>query len=419
MKNQSRFPASPSSAFARALFSLRKISQLLPNRTACYAALGLLACTGIAHAAAGNNTPAPRAAEKTATAKPKVDVVFVLDSTGSMGGLIEGAKKKIWSIANTIVERQPAPEVRFGLLSYRDRGDEYVTKMFDLTDDIDEVFKNLQSFRADGGGDSPESVNQALHEAVNRMTWSTDRGATKIVFLVGDCPPHMDYQDDVKYTATCAEAARRGIIVNTVQCGSDGSTTPIWQEISRLADGAYVALEQTGGMVAMTTPVDAEIAKLSAEIGQTTIAYGEKRQQEATLAKNRIAEAAAPSVAAARAVYNSSTGGKAIQGRGDLVADLADGSVKLESVKEAELPAEMQKMTATERTAYVAKQQEKRKALNTKLETLAKQRADYIDGERKRLLKEGKGDAFDLKVGEIVNTQIGRNTEPANSGKKR
>ena len=84
----------------------------------------------------------PCAAEEAPPSKPPVDVVFVLDSTGSMGGLIEGAKEKIWSIANAVIAQKPAPAVRIGLLSYRDRGDEYVTRRFDLTDDIDEVFKN-------------------------------------------------------------------------------------------------------------------------------------------------------------------------------------------------------------------------------------------------------------------------------------
>jgi len=360
----------------------------------------------------------PAITEPTNSAKPKVEVVFVLDSTGSMGGLIEGAKNKIWSIANSIVEQTPTPEVRIGLISYRDRGDQYVTKTFDLTDDIDAVFKNLQSFHADGGGDSPESVNQALNEAVNKMAWSTDKKTTKIIFLVGDCPPHMDYQDDVKYPETCQIAARRNIIINTVQCGSFPSTAPIWQEISKLTEGSYVALEQTGGMVAMTTPVDAEIAKVSAEIGATSVAYGEKKQQAEVFAKNKAAADAEISVAAARAVYNSTTGGKAIQGHGDLVADMAKGVVKLESVKEADLPAEMQKMKAEERTAYIAKQQETRSTLNNKLEQLSRQRADYIEQEKKRLEKEGKGDSFDAKVSEIIGTQVKKNAAPTGTATK-
>ena len=189
-----------------------------------------------------------------AVSRPRVEVAFVLDSTGSMGGLIEGAKQKIWSIANAVIARSPAPEVRIGLVSYRDRdGDEYVTRLFDLTDDIDAVFGNLQSFQADGGGDDLESVNQALHEAVTRMGWSKDPNVLKVVFLVGDYGPHMDYRDDVKYPDTCREAVKRGIVINTVQCGDVAETARVWRDIARLSEGAYVALEQSGGMVAIST----------------------------------------------------------------------------------------------------------------------------------------------------------------------
>src|SRR5437899_9053122 len=65
--------------------------------------------------------------------KPKIEVCFVLDTTGSMSGLIEGAKQKIWSIANEITSARPTPDLRLGLIGFRDRGDEYVTKTFDLT----------------------------------------------------------------------------------------------------------------------------------------------------------------------------------------------------------------------------------------------------------------------------------------------
>src|SRR5262245_48121076 len=84
---------------------------------------------------------------------PRLEVVFVLDTTGSMGGLIEGAKKKIWSIANEIVRGQPKPEVHVGLVAYRDKGDEYVTKVIGLTDNLDKIYAELTQLRAGGGGD--------------------------------------------------------------------------------------------------------------------------------------------------------------------------------------------------------------------------------------------------------------------------
>ncbi len=87
--------------------------------------------------------------------RPMVEVVFALDTTGSMGGLIQAAKEKIWSIATSMAQSQPAPEIRMGLVAYRDRGDAYVTRVVDLSEDLDSMYATLMDFQADGGGDGP------------------------------------------------------------------------------------------------------------------------------------------------------------------------------------------------------------------------------------------------------------------------
>ncbi len=110
-------------------------------------------------ACSGRNSPPPppvtppKATKPGSNAKPRIEVCFVLDTTGSMSGLIEGAKQKIWSIANEMVSAKPTPELRFGLVAYRDRGDEYVLKTFDLTNDIDADLCESRGFQAAGGGD--------------------------------------------------------------------------------------------------------------------------------------------------------------------------------------------------------------------------------------------------------------------------
>ncbi len=80
--------------------------------------------------------------------KPRVDVVFVLDTTGSMEGFIQTAKEKIWSIATTMASAQQTPEIRIGLVAYRDRGDAYVTRIVDLSDDLDSVYAALMDLAA-------------------------------------------------------------------------------------------------------------------------------------------------------------------------------------------------------------------------------------------------------------------------------
>jgi len=152
----------------------------------------------------------------TVAERPKVDVVFVLDTTGSMGGLIQTAKEKIWSIATTMASAQQAPDIRIGLVGYRDRGDAYVTKVVDLSDDLDSVYATLMDFEANGGGDTPESVNKALYDAVHKMSWSREDQAYQVIFLVGDAPPHMDY-NEVRYPEIIATALEQGIVINTCE----------------------------------------------------------------------------------------------------------------------------------------------------------------------------------------------------------
>ncbi len=183
------------------------------------------------------------------TAKPKIDVVFVLDTTGSMSGLIQTAKEKIWSIATTMASAQQAPEIRIGLVAYRDRGDSYVTKVVDLTTDLDSVYATLMDFEADGGNDTPESVNKALYDAVHNMSWSQGERAYQAIFLVGDAPPHMDY-NEVRYPEIIASALDKGIVVNTIQCGDMPMTVEPWTQIASLSHGKFFQVDQAGGAVA-------------------------------------------------------------------------------------------------------------------------------------------------------------------------
>src|SRR5258705_1021690 len=104
-----------------------------------------------------------------------------------MGGLLDGAKRTVWSIANQVRRIDPNADLRVGLVAYKDLGDDYVRKAFALTDDLDAMYVDLSSYQAAGGGDVPENVDAALYDAVHKMKWRS--GAKKMIFLVGDAPP--------------------------------------------------------------------------------------------------------------------------------------------------------------------------------------------------------------------------------------
>jgi Mg-chelatase subunit ChlD len=339
--------------------------------------------------------------------KSRIEVCFVLDTTGSMGGLIEGAKQKIWSIANEMISAKPTPELKLGLIGYRDRGDEYVVKSFPLTDDIDSIYAHLRDFQAGGGGDEPESVNEALAEAVEKMSWSQDRKVLKIIFLVGDAPPHMDYAEGPKYPELCRLAAKKDLIINTVQCGNIAETTPIWKEIAKSSEGSYAAIAQSGGVVVIATPMDGELAKLNKKIGETLIPYGDAGLQREVAAKQAFAESAPATAAADRLSYNAKMN-KVVQGRGDLLDALASNEVKLQSIDKKDLPPAFQKLTKEELEARIAKTRAERESLQNDIQKIAKKRDAYIQTENKRLAEAGKGDGFDEKVAETIHHQAER-----------
>lgn len=315
--------------------------------------------------------------------RPQIEVVFVLDTTGSMGGLLSAAKEKIWSIATTMASAESAPEIKIGLVAYRDRGDAYVTQVIDLSDDLDSVYAKLMDFQARGGGDGPESVNKALYDAVHKISWSTQSDAYKVVFLVGDAPPHMDYPDDVKYPETIKAANAKGIVINTIQCGRDGVTAGQWQKIASLSQGDFFNVAQDGNAIAVLTPFDEKIAVLSAKLDDTRMYFGSvlekaqsKRKVEAT---NKLHAGASFATRARRATFNSSaSGAKNAIGENELVDAVIAGRVDLDEMDVSALPQPLQTMAPEERKKTVAKQADKRAELQLEIGALVKARESYI-----------------------------------------
>ena len=348
-----------------------------------------------------------------ARVKPVVEVAFVLDTTGSMGGLIEGAKRKIWSIATAIVDANPDAEIRMGLIAYRDIGDDYVTKTFPLTKDIQDLYANLLELKARGGGDWPESVNEALYVGVTKLDWTQGPEICRIMFLVGDAPPHMDYAQDVKYPEVMRMARERGIVVDAVQAGGARDTERVWREIAQLGQGRYIPIPQDGGnLVVIETPYDTEIIELQNHINGTVIPYGPRQQRGDVEKKTRQVAAAPASAGADMAGYMSrnaaKTSGEAITGAGDLVADVKAGRQKLDAVKDAELPDNVRKLSRAERQNYLEKQIVVRNSLNERMATLVKQRDAYLLEQAKKSPAK-LADSFDRAVAETLRAQVKSN----------
>ncbi len=334
-----------------------------------------------------------------------LEMVFVLDTTGSMGGLIDGAKQRIWGIINEVMQKQSRPRVRVGLVAYRDLGDEYVTKITPITEDLDLVYTNLMAYRADGGGDEPENVRKALAEGVKKAGWSEVKaGLAQIVFLVGDAPP-QNYNQEPDVLTTTAEAVRKNMIVNTIQCGALSGTKEIWQNIALRGEGRYFAIAQDGGVQAISTPYDAKLAELAGKIGKTYTTYGSLSVQGRNFARQSAAEvtitADAPVAAQAERAVNKAVNSFSYDG--DLVQDVENKVVKIEDVKDENLPVELKKLSPAERKKEIERRIAERKSIRAEILTLSKKRDEYLVTERK---KTNKQQGFDAAVAQALKEQL-------------
>ncbi len=178
-----------------------------------------------------------------------LEVVFLIDTTGSMGDEIAQIKATLLNVSKRLQGLQQRPDLRYAAVLFRDLGDAYVTKVHPFTDDLKAFDSALQQIQAAGGGDYPESVNQGLDQAVSRMQWS--KGTAKLVFLVGDAPPHLDYQGDVRYMDSAVGAVARGIKIHSIAAsGLEPKGSPSFRQVAQLTRGKFIFIEYGGDIKA-------------------------------------------------------------------------------------------------------------------------------------------------------------------------
>ena len=345
----------------------------------------------------------PSFAAKPASGKHQIDVVFAVDTTGSMRELIDGAKRTVWSIATHIRNSDPDADLRIGMVAYRDINEVYVTKPFALTTDLDAVFTELSSYTASGGGDTPEDLDAALYDALH-MQWR--QSAKKLVFVVGDAPPATRGEVPA-FDVSAKEAAGQGIIINTIRCGTAGDTAVAFQRIASLAGGEFSSIAQDGGVHQIATPYDDKLAELSATVDRTAVIIGDEGVHRGYADKMKAADAAPAAAKADRATYYAKSakpakgGGWSGRTREDLVAGVATGSMTVEGVKTEELPSDMRGLNKDQLKVEVEKRAKERTEAQKAIADLSKKREEYITAHA----KDGEG-GFDAKVKATLEKQL-------------
>jgi hypothetical protein len=336
--------------------------------------------------------------------RPVIQVAILLDTSSSMSGLIDQARTRLWTIVNELAETKKGgvtPRLEVALFEYGNSNlspeSGYVKKVTSLTTDLDLVSETLHALTTTGG---KEYCGTVIQQASRDLAWHPDPGSLKLVFIAGNEP---FTQGNVDYRRSCRNATQRGIVVNTIFCGdhNEGIRTS-WKEGATMTDGDYFSINHNRDIVHIQAPQDAELTRLSRELNETYIPYGEKgiqkkiRQEE----QDTMAEKLSPSVSADRASAKSSTVYR--NSEWDLVDAVRDGKVEVESMEDDELPEELSGMSSAERKTYVSRMQKKREAIQERIRTLSKEREAYIRSKRS---ESAERDTFDRAVLKSVRRQ--------------
>ena len=201
----------------------------------------------------------------------QLDLVFIVDNTGSMGPYIQNVKTKILEIIRTIKKEELCHRLRVGLVSYRDHPPEettYITQKYELSSDTSNIEQNVLQMDASGGGDGPEAVSTAL-QVMNKMEYLNE--SAKIAVLIGDAPPHgvesgdrwpQGTPDGAKWDKEAKKSFDKGIIIHTVGCFPEITNyqkgVETYEKIAGLSQGRFIPLEKAELLVNIITGLAVE-----------------------------------------------------------------------------------------------------------------------------------------------------------------
>jgi len=327
--------------------------------------------------------------EKEKAKERMIDLAICLDTSGSMTGLIDSARQKLWEIVSELAQAKPEPHLRVALLTYGTPSygaeDGWVRLDLDLTDDLDTVYEKLMALRTDGG---TEYVARVVNRAVEALSWDEEKDTLRIIFVAGN--ESADQDPTLKNADVCKRAAENDIVVNAIYCGALGNgDAEGYRRVARLADGSFAAIDQSRGTVVINTPFDKDLIRLNTELNGTYIAYGSRGAAGSANQAAQDANAARMSSSAAASRVSAKASGLYRNGSWDLV-DASNGEkFDIEKIAEEALPENMRSMNKEERLAYIDEMEERRGGIQAEIkEVSAKQRAHVQEEMKKQSLSD-------------------------------
>lgn len=361
-------------------------------------------------AAAAPAAPAVNVGAVPTADRPVVQMAILLDTSGSMNGLIDQARRQLWRIVGEFATAKrggKVPVLEVALYHYGSPSlgaqNQYIRQVLPLTTDLDKVSEELFKLRISGGD---EYCGAAIKKAVGDLRWSSRKGDLKMIFIAGN---EEFTQGPVNYRDACKLAIERGITVNTIHCGSvEDGVNGKWKDGADLADGKYLVINQDERVVHIPAPQDKDLAKLGDDLNKTYVAFGRHGAEGA--ARQQAQDKAAGGLSAEALSQRNFAKANAQYSAGSwcLVDALKEGKVKLEDLKDEELPEELRKMTKEQRVAFIEGKKKEREGIQAAIKKLSGERDVYVAEELKKRTAAGKGSTLDTAVIQAVREQAAK-----------
>lgn len=336
--------------------------------------------------------------------KSSIQLALLLDTSNSMDGLIDQAKSQLWKIVNELAITKKdgqGIDLYVGLYEYGKDAipsqEGHLRNIVPFTQDLDKISDELFKLQTNGG---QEYCGKVILDAVDNLQWKKSNDELKIIFIAGNEP---FTQGDIDYKEACKKAVKNGIVVNTIFCGNyDEGVNTMWKDGADLSDGKYINIDHNAEIVHIDAPQDDEIIKLGQELNKTYIAFGNSGREKKDLQAEQDANSMTLSneVMVQRSVTKS--GAQYKNSTWDLVDAKKEGTIKIEELKDEELPDEMKKMSVQERKSYLDKKEKERSQIQDKINKLNDERSKYV---AKKMLENKNDNTLDAVMIKTIREQ--------------
>ncbi len=343
---------------------------------------------------------APEIREVSAKNDTKIQVAILLDTSGSMSGLINQAKSRLWNIVNiltTLKYQGKSPMIEIALYEYgssRISNRDYVRQITPLTTDLDLISEKL--FALTTGG-SVENCGTVIDNATRTLEWGNNESDMKLIYIAGN---EEFTQGRISYKAAIENSLKKDIYVNTIHCGdAETGIRDLWRDAAIRGKGKFFNIDSNAKVRYVETPYDDMISHCNERLNKTYMNYGsigyERQANQAmqdenarSISKSNYAERA---VSKSKSIYNNSSW--------DLVDRVKEDKDALSKIDKKELPAELQNKSTAELQKLVAEKEQERSEIQKEISDLAKKRQEYIDAQ-------SQVDGAEDDLGKAVNTSI-------------